>query len=67
MYSHSRGTTVLHLDVKGISKLKIKKSSLKEQEEISKKLLKSEKSIKEASRALYKVQEVKQTLINHIL
>jgi type I restriction enzyme S subunit len=66
LFSHSPGTTVLHLDTVGLKKLKIPKLSLDDQILHVSRLQKIEASIENISKKLTKSKQLKKSIINQI-
>jgi type I restriction enzyme S subunit len=66
-YTHSRGTTVLHLDLKSISKLRITPLSIERQRGIASKLKGFEASISKVEILIAKVRELRRGLVDHNL
>lgn len=66
LFAHSPGTTVLHLDLQGMKKIRIPKFSLDKQEEVISKLRGFEHSIGNTESKISGSQSLQKSLINQI-
>ncbi|HNP52347.1 MAG TPA: restriction endonuclease subunit S [Nitrosomonas nitrosa] len=66
LFAHSPGTTVLHLDISGLKKLKIPKRSLREQEQIVTRLRGIESSILSCKKSIESNHVLQKTIINQV-
>lgn len=66
-YTHSRGTTVLHLDLKSVPKLKIPSFTVEKQKIIARNLKEFELAISKTRITINELRVLRQSLINNIL
>jgi restriction endonuclease S subunit len=66
MYSHSSGTTVLHLNLNSVNKLPIPKTNIGHQKKIAEKLKSIEENIKKYQRLKEFAKNIQNQIINKI-
>jgi len=67
LYAHSNGTTVLHLDMQSLPKLKIPKIPIGQQQKIAGRLSEFDKAILQTNDLLNNIKSMRQTILNNSL
>jgi restriction endonuclease S subunit len=67
LYAHSNGTTVLHLDMRALPKLKLPLFPLDLQQKIASRLEEFDKAILQTANSIANVKNMRQTILNDTL